>query len=104
MNITLRRHYGFELTIEAENVKITEDIEERIYPKDENGKTIINLNPTRDIKSEYIDMFISVLDDMFYYRVAEYNSNDIIERMFKKLPDEVAIELLDKLNKDYSTT
>jgi len=40
MNITLKRNYGFELIFEAENVRVTEDIEERIYSKTEDGKLI----------------------------------------------------------------
>lgn len=101
MEITLKRNFGFELIFEAENVKITEDIESREYPKDENGKSIINLHPTRDVKTEAIDQFVSILCDMIYYREAEYNSSDLIERLFEKLPSDKAIILLDKLKYDY---
>ena len=101
MNITLKRNYGFELIFEAENVKVTEDIESREYPKDENGKTIINLNPKRDIKTDAIEQIVNVLDDMIYYREAEFDSSCLIERLFEKLPQEAANELLVKLKRNY---
>lgn len=97
MNISLKANHGYDLIIEAENVRISEDIESREYPKDENGKTIINLHPKRDIKTEALERFVSVLDDMIYYRKAEYDSSGLIERLFEKLPQEVAEKLLDKL-------
>lgn len=101
MNITLKRNYGYELIFEADNVKVTEDIEERIYPKDESGKTVINMHPQRDIKTTAIEQFVSVLDDMIHYREAEFDSSDLIERLFEKLPSEKAILLSAKLNRDY---
>lgn len=101
MKITLKSNYGLELIFEAENIKVTEDIEIREYPKDENGKSIINLNPKRDIKDEVIDQFVIVLDDIMYYRKAEYNSSDLIERLFEKLPSDKTVILLDKLKNNY---
>ena len=61
-----KSHYGCNLIIEADNVKIVEDIEKRTYSKDENGKT--NYNPERDIKDSALKMFSQVLEDMIYYR------------------------------------
>lgn len=40
---------------------------------------------------------------MIYYREAEFNSSDLIERLFEKLPQEVANNLLVKLKRDYET-
>ena len=101
MNITLKRNYGFELIFEAENVMVTEDIESREYPKDENGKTIVNLNPKRDIKTDALEQFVNVLEDMIYYREAEFDSTNLIERLFEKLPSDVAIKLAEKIKRDY---
>lgn len=101
MNIILKRNYGFELIFEAENVRVTEDIESREYPKDENGKTIININPKRDIKTDALEQFASVLGDMIYYREAEFDSSDLIELLFEKLPSDVAIKLVRKIKRDY---
>lgn len=101
MNITLKSKYSFELIFEAENVMVTEDIESREYPKDENGKTIINLHPKRDIKTDALMQFVNVLDDMIYYRKAEFDSSNLIERLFEKLPSDVAIKLSEKIKRDY---
>lgn len=103
MNITLERTYGFELIIEAENVKITEDIGDRIYSKTEDGKTDFKTPPKRDVKTDALEQFVSVLDDMIHYREAEFDSSDLIERLFEKLPQEVANNLIVKLKRDYET-
>jgi hypothetical protein len=103
MNITLKRNYGYELIFEAENVKITEDIEDRIYSKTEDGKTDFKTPPKRDVKTDALEQFTSVLDDMIHYREADFDSSDLIERLFEKLPQEVANNLLVKLKRDYET-
>lgn len=100
MEISIRKHYGYELNFKAENVNVCEDIEERIYGKTEDGKTDFG-NVKRDIKTEVIEQFVSVLDDMIYYREANFNSSDLIERLFEKLPQDVCDKLLGKLNRDY---
>ena len=100
MNITLKRNYGFELIFEAENVRVTEDVEERIYCKTDDGKTDY-INVKRDVKTDAIEQFVNVLDDMIYYREAEFDSSSLIERLFEKLPQEAANKLLVKLKRDY---
>lgn len=101
MQITLKRNYGYELIFEAENVKITEDIEDRIYSKTEEGKTDFKTPPKRDIKTDALDQFVSVLDDMIYYREAKFDSSNLIENLFEKLPLQIAQELTKKLSKNY---
>lgn len=102
MEITVKRNYGFELIFEAENenVKVTEDIEERTYGKNEDGTTNYR-DVKRDVKTGIIEQFVSALDDMIYYREADFDSSSLIERLFEKLPTEVANNLLVKLNRDY---
>ena len=100
MEISLKRNYGFELIIKADNVHIVEDVEERIYGKTEDGKTDFR-NVKRDIKTEVIEQFVSVLDDMIYYRQEEFDSSGLIERLFEKLPQDKVEELLKKLNEQY---
>ena len=100
MEITVRRNYGIELIFEAENVKVIEDIEDRIYSKNEDGTTNYR-NVKRDVKTGVIDQFVSALDDMIYYREAEFDSSALIERLFEKLPQNVANNLLVKLRRDY---
>ena len=100
MEITVRRNYGFELIFEAENVKVIEDIEDRIYSKNEDGTTNYR-NVKRDVKTGVIEQFVSAIDDMIYYREAEFDSSALIERLFEKLPQDVANNLLVKLRRDY---
>lgn len=98
MEIKLQtNYYGYNLIIEADNVKINEDIESREYPKDENGKTIINLNPNRDIKTEALEQISTLLSDMIYYRKAEFESSDLIELLFEKLPEDSREKIVNKL-------
>lgn|SRR5574343_243747 len=101
MNITLKTNFGFELIFETENVRVTEDIESREYTKDENGKPIINLHPKRDIKTDALVQFTTVLEDMIYNRKAEFDSSNLIERLFEKLPLDSAAKLAEKLKRNY---
>ena len=100
MKITLKKHHGFDLVFEADNVKVTEDIESREYQTDENGKTLL-YGIKRDIKTEVIEQFVNFLDDMIYYREAEFDSTNLIERLFEKLPQDKAHLLSAKLKRDY---
>lgn len=98
MEITFKKNYGYELTFIDDNVKVVEDIESREYKKSEDGKTDFNLPPKRDIKTDSIQLFVDILYDMAYYRVAEFDSSDLIEQLFDKLPESKAKELLAKLS------
>lgn len=102
MEISLKRNYGFELIFKAENVNVCEDIEERIYGKTEDGKTDYK-NVKRDVKTDAIEKFVSVLDDMIYYREADFDSSELIKRLFEKLPQEVCDKLLKELKIYYET-
>ena len=96
MEISVKRNYGFELHFIAENVNVCEDIEERTYSKTEDGKTDYR-NVKRDVKTEVIERFVSVLEDIIYYREADFDSSSLIEQLFDKLPQQVANDLLIKL-------
>lgn len=101
MNIRVDKNYrGCDLIIEADNVKIVEDIEIRIYSKDENGKTIFS-NPKIDIDVDAIDQIVETLDNIIYYRKAEYDSSTLIESLFEKLPQSVAESLSKKMHEIY---
>jgi hypothetical protein len=102
MEISLKTNYGFELIFKAENVNVCEDIEDRIYGKTEDGKTDYK-NVKRDVKTDVIEQFVSVLDDMIYYREADFDSSSLIERLFEKLPQDVCDKLIVKLKRDYET-
>lgn len=103
MEINLKRNHGYELIIEADNVRITEDIEDRVYFKLENGKSDFTIPPKRDVKTDAIVQFVSVLEDMIHYREADFDSSSLIESLFEKLPQQVANTLSAKLKHDYET-
>ena len=99
MELSLKRNHGFYFIIKADNVNIEEDIEKRIYSKDENGKTI--LPPKSDIDSTFISSLSDVLSDIIYYRKEEFDSSSLIEQLFEKLPIVEREKIILKLNKDY---
>lgn len=103
MEINVESRHGFNLIVEADNVKIIEDIEERVYLKDDNGNTKYTC-PERDIKDEYLDKISEVLDDMIWYRVKPYDSSNLIQNLIEKLPEEGQVELLKKLKECYDIT
>jgi hypothetical protein len=100
MEISIERNYNTYLIFKAENVNVEEDIESRVYGKTEDGKTDFR-NVTRDIKTDVIEQFVSVLDDMIYYREADFDSSGLIERLFEKLPQDVCDKLIIKLKEKY---
>lgn len=102
MNIKLNAtNYGYEIVFEAENVKVSEDIESRTYSKTEDGKTDFSKPPKRDISTDSLAMISSLLDDMIYYRSEEFDSSDLIHRLFDKLPESKRDEMLAKFKNDY---
>lgn len=103
MEISLKRSYGHFLVFKADNVNVEEDIETREYAKDENGKVDFKIPPKRDIDTNAIDQIVRLLDDMLYYRVAEYDSSDLITSLFEKLPTELANNLSCELKARYAS-
>ena len=101
MELELKTNYGFSIVVKAENVNIEEDIESRTYPKDENGKMIYSKGCERDVSDEYLNKVSRLLDDMIYYRKSEFDSSELIQRLFEKMPDEKAILIVKELVKRY---
>ena len=102
MEISLKISYtGYDLIVKADNVLITEDIEERTYDKTEDGKPNYKTPPQRDISDNALSQFVNLLDDMIYYRKNDFDSSDLIEKLFEKLPEESATKLFAKLKNDY---
>lgn len=101
MEISLKKNYGCTLVITADNVRIEEDIEERTYPKTDDGKIDFSGRVTRDISSAAIDQITSVLMDMIYWREKNYDSSELIKVLFEKLPDHVVSDLLSYLKKQW---
>lgn len=94
-------HYGYDLIFKAENVNVTEDIEERIYEKKEDGKPDFSKPPFRDISTSSINQIVSLLSDIMYHRKREFDSTDLIESLFDQLPEKECDLLLDNLIKKY---
>lgn len=101
MEIELDCRHGYNLVVKAENVHIREDVEERQYFYKEDGKIDLTKGPKRDVKEDAIQTVAQVLEDMVYYREKEVNTSGLIERLFDKLPQDVASELSKKLFKSY---
>lgn len=100
MEIQLKRNHGFELIFKAENVNVCVDIEERIYNKKEDGKISLK-GVSRDIKTDSIEQFVSVLDDMIYYRKANFDSTELIFRLIEKLPKDKFNQMVTRLKNEY---
>jgi len=101
MKISLITRNGFDLVFVADNVRVVEDIETREYPSGENGKIAFNMKPKKDISEAALNQFASLLEDMAYYREADFDSSSLIKVLFTKLPNQTAIELAELLNKEY---
>lgn len=98
MNIYLKKTCGFTLIIEDENFKLSEDVESRVYEKSEQGRVFT----IRDIKTEALEQFCDVLSDLICNRVGNFDSSYLIERLFDKLPKDIAESLSKKLNHEYN--
>jgi len=102
MKITIDgRNYGTNVIVEAENVKIEEDITETIYGKKEDGKPDFHKRLGRDITNEAMRQYVTLLDDIVYYREADYDTTNLIINLFEKLPNSKQQELLKELMRDY---
>ena len=99
MEISILRRYGTSLVIKADNVVIEEDIEERNYEKDENGKINFKSLET-DIDKDFLDMVNRCLDDMIEYRKAAYDSSDLIKRLLEKLPKDKIKEMYEHIKRE----
>lgn len=102
MEISLKASYGFELIFKADNVNISEDIEDRIYQKTEDGKTNYR-SCERDISDDSIEQITTLLNDMVYYRKRTFDGTELIENLFAKLPEDKIDKLLLKLKRDYES-
>lgn len=94
-------YYGYELIFKAENVNVTEDIEERIYEKKEDGKVDFSKPPFRDVSTNAVSQIASLLGDIIYHRKRDFDSTDLIESLFDRLPEKECALLLDNLIKKY---
>jgi len=102
MNIEIKTNYsGKDIIYTAENIKVEENISERIYEKDENGKTNFKRLELEDITDEAIEQFTQLTEELLYYRKRDFDTSELICQAFNKLPQEKIKAVLEKLNKDY---
>jgi len=102
MEIELKQTNGIELIFTAENVIVCEDVEERIYPKKEDGSLDTGKNPERDVSDLCISQFTNILDDIIWSRKRKFDSSELIIGLFDKLPEYKQKQVLFLLHKDYS--
>lgn len=88
--------FSYNLEIKDTNVFIEEDVTERTWIKDEDGKAKFC---KMDVSDEGLSTVATVVEDMIYYREAAYDSSTLIEKLFEKLPTEAMQTLLVELNK-----
>lgn len=88
---------GYDVIFSAENVKVEENITERIYDVDTDGNRL----SMEDIEDSALQQFVSLTDELLYYRKREFDSTTLIFEAFNKLPQDKAEEVLAVLNKDY---
>ncbi len=102
MNIEIKSsYYGTELIVEDTNVKLEESISSTIYAKKEDGKTDFKKRLGNDIDDEWMAKMCQLTEDTAYYRQKEYDSTQLIEILFEKLPENIQEELAVKLHNDY---
>lgn len=101
MNISLNMNYGFVLVIEAENVKIEEDVEERVYDKLPDGKPDYKSRPLRDISDKSLENLCSILQDLAGYRTREFDSSNLLAELWRTLPEGHKLDLLHHWVADY---
>jgi len=102
MNIEIKTNYsGKDIIYIAENIKVEENISERIYEKDENGKTDFKRLKLEDITDEVIEQFTQLIEELLYYRKRDFDTSELIYQAFNKLPQEKIKAVLEQLNKDY---
>jgi len=102
MEISIDKSYSScYIKVTAENVKVEECVSESLYHLKEDGKPDYTKFKGYDIEDKPLTMFVSVLEDLIYYREREYNSTSLISCLFEKLPEKERTELLTELKRYY---
>ena len=100
MNIELTRNYSsYYLKIEADNVKIEEDITTVNYAIKEDGKKDFSRRLGYDISDEWFGNMTRLMEDIAYYREKEFDSRDLIIQLFAKFPEESRQNLVSELER-----
>ena len=105
MEINVKIIYGsVYIVIKDDNVHIEEDISKTIWGLKEDGKTDFGKRLGKDIEDSAINMFTSVIEDIYDNRQSKFDCSNAIKLMFEKLPDAKVKELLTELCREYDDT
>ena len=91
-------NHSYTIIVVDDNVKINLDAESREYFKTPDGKIDFDKRPKRDIDKNILEQFTILLDELIYYREAEFDSSNLIQNLFEKLPEDKKVLLLEQLN------
>lgn len=96
------KNYRDLIVIEAENVRVEHDVQERTYPHLKQDGTVDYFKPVVDISAEAIEDICKLLDDMLSYRQKDFKSDtSVINQLISLLPEEDRDILLRDLKQDY---
>lgn len=101
MELQVKKDFGIDVTITAENVKIVESISETLYQLKEDGTKDFSKRLGYDVTDSCIKQFVSFMNDVAYYRERPFDSTSLIETLFDKLPEQKQNELWKTLNRKY---
>ena len=97
MEITFNAQHGYTVCITAANVTLVKDVEDRVYIKTPDGKVDPTKHVVKDVSDEGLNLFAVPLQEAIYYRTRTFDSSDLIEKLFEKLPGPKAALILEKL-------
>jgi len=98
MTIEIKRN---ALIVEADNVRIEEAAFEPIYDKRLDGSKDFSKRLGEDVVDEVLNLLSVPLEDLIYYRKAEYDSLSLILSLYNKLPRDKAQDLYSILKDEY---
>lgn len=101
MEIEVKRGHFKTLNFKDVNIDCEVNISEGLYGLKEDGKKDFSKKLGLDITDEGLSILASPLEDLFYYRIRDFDSRALIAQAFEKLSEEHQKELLEELNNDY---
>ena len=93
--------YGRSLIVEDTNVRIDEDVSERMYKYTADGKIDHSKGYKDCITDDAMRQIVTLLSDMTYYRVRTFDSSDLIIVLLEKMSSEDRKGLFNDLVEKY---
>ncbi|MCB9019229.1 MAG: hypothetical protein H6546_02765 [Chitinophagales bacterium] len=91
-------YYSKDVKLSHGDTDITIDVGEREWEMMEDGEMKCIM---RDVSDEAMEKFTQMMAEMVYSRKREFDSSDLIETLFEKLPTDKAVELAARLKEQY---